>query len=219
MPITILLADDHKIFLEGLKGLLEQENDFSVIADARDGATAVRLALELLPDVTILDINMPQVDGIEAARRILADAPVTKVIILSMHLEKEYVLEALQAGAKGFLAKTCSSVELVNAIHEVAAGQAYLSPTISQALLGLISSPLDERISPPQKSDKVLSQREGQVLQFMVEGLCTKEIAAHLDLSSKTVETYRQNLMKKLDITNLAGLVKYAIREGITDVT
>jgi DNA-binding NarL/FixJ family response regulator len=214
MGITILLADDHKIFREGLKALLEQENDLTVVGDTDDGSAAVDLSLSLLPDVAILDISMPNLNGIEAARRIVADAPNVKVIVLSMHVDKEYVAEALSAGAQGFIAKTCTSTELVNAIRNVVAGQPYLSPTISTALVGLISTSKEETSNP-----KIgLSHRELQVLKLLAGGNCTKEVASQLNISTKTVETYRLSLMKKLKITNMVNLVRYAIREGIVDV-
>ena len=219
MPIRVLLADDHKIFREGLKTLLAQEKDISIIADTGDSAVAVELTLSLLPDVAILDISMPNLNGIEATRSIVAHARETKVIILSMHMDKEYVSEALRAGARGFLAKTGSSAELVHAIHQVVAWETYLSPTISNALVGIIATSHTDQPGPaPQKVENNLSLRESQVLRLLAEGNCTKEVAALLNISSKTVETYRLNLMKKLKITNVVNLVKYAIREGIIDV-
>jgi DNA-binding NarL/FixJ family response regulator len=219
MTISILLADDHKIFREGLKALLEQEKDLSIIADTDDGAVAVELSLSLLPDVAILDICMPNFNGIEVSRRIAASEQPTRVIILSMHMDKEYVSEAMRAGAMGFLAKSCTSSELVNAIHDVVAGKPYLSSTISSALVGLITPPQpDLPGSTLRRADYPLSRREHEVLRLLAEGNCTKEVAALLSLSSKTVETYRLNLMKKLGITNMANLVRYAIREGIIEV-
>jgi DNA-binding NarL/FixJ family response regulator len=214
MTISVLIADDHKIFREGLKALLQQEQDLTIVGDAEDGAGAVELALSLLPDVAILDISMPNLSGIEATRRIVAGTQSTKVIILSMHIDKEYVTEALRAGAKGFIAKTCSSTELVNAIRDVVAGQPYLSPTISSALVGLIATQQEEAAN----ASHGLSHRELQVLRLLAGGNCTKEVASQLNLSAKTVETYRLNLMKKLRITSMANLVRYAVREGIVDV-
>ena len=214
MTISLIIADDHKIFREGLRALLMQENDLSIIGEADNGASAVDLALSLFPDVAILDISMPNLSGVEATRRIVANTKSTKVIILSMHIDKEYVTEALRAGAKGFIAKTCSSTELVNAIRDVVAGQPYLSSTISSALVGLIATPKEE-ISAASNG---LSHRELQVLRLLAGGNCTKEVASQLNLSTKTVETYRLNLMKKLNITSMANLVRYAVREGIVDV-
>jgi DNA-binding NarL/FixJ family response regulator len=214
MTITLILADDHKIFREGLKSLLEQEKDLSIIADTDDGATAVELCLALLPDVAIIDISMPTLNGIDAARRVVSQTHDTKVIILSMHTDKEYVSEALRAGAQGFLAKACTAAELIAAIHDVVAGRPYLSSTISSALVGLISTPVPKA---PQVGHG-LSRREIQVLRLLAEGNCTKEVASQLNISSKTVETYRLNLMKKLKITSVANLVRFAIREGIANV-
>jgi DNA-binding NarL/FixJ family response regulator len=216
MAINILLADDHKIFREGLKNLLEREEDISIIADTDQGAAAVELCLSLKPDIAILDISMPKMNGIEAARRVVAQGQGTRVIILSMHMDQEYVAEALRAGAQGVLAKTCSARELVAAVRQVVAGEPYLSSTISSALVGIISSPKPQGLgSSPRKADNKLSQRENEVLRFLAEGHCTKEVASLLNISSKTVETYRLNLMKKLKITSVVSLVKYAIREGI----
>jgi DNA-binding NarL/FixJ family response regulator len=220
MAIRVLLADDHKIFREGLKNLLAQESDLSIVADTDDGAHAVELALSLTPDIAILDISMPNLNGIEAARRVVDQGRGTRVIILSMHMDKEYVAEALKAGAQGVLAKTCSSRELVDAIRLVAAGEPYLSSTISSALVGIINSPKHEGLaSSPSRAENKLSQRENEVLRLLAEGHCTKEVAALLNISSKTVETYRLNLMKKLQITSVVSLVKYAIREGIVELS
>ena len=219
MALRILLADDHKIFREGLKNLLAQEDDMTIIADTNEGAQAVELAMALHPDIAILDISMPNLNGIEATRRIAAQGQGTKVVILSMHSDKEYVAQALNAGAQGVLAKTCSSRELIAAIRQVAAGVPFLSSTISGALIEIISSPKhDVAARPAPVADTKLSKRENEVLRLLTEGHCTKEVASLLCISSKTVETYRLNLMKKLNITSMVSLVKYAIREGITTV-
>jgi DNA-binding NarL/FixJ family response regulator len=213
VTIRVVLADDHKIFREGLKALLVQEEGLSIVGEADNGNSAVELCLALLPDVVILDISMPDLNGIEVARRIALNAQEIRIVILSMHTDKEYVAEELRVGAMGFLSKACTSTELVNAIHGVVAGQPYLSPTISSTLVGLISSSQQDE----SKARDGLSWRENQVLRLLAQGLCTKEVASHLAISSKTVETYRLNLMKKLRITSMANLIRYAIREGFVD--
>jgi DNA-binding NarL/FixJ family response regulator len=215
VTVSLVLADDHKIFREGLKALLEREQGFTVVGETDDGTTAVELVLSLLPDVAIIDIRMPDVNGIEATRRIASATGQTRIILLSMHTGADYVSEALKAGARGFLSKACTSSELVNAIRSVVSGEHYLSPTISTTLVDLISTPLYQ---PPPAVENGLSRRENQVLQLLAEGLNTKEAAARLEISAKTVETYRLNLMKKLRITSVANLVRYAIRERLVDV-
>lgn len=215
--IRLLLADDHTIFRTGLKNLLCQQEDFQVIAETDDGAAAVGLAVSLSPDVAILDISMPNLTGIEAARRITRESPATRVIILSMHTTKEYVSAALVAGASGFLSKSCTHTDLIQAVHDVVDGKHHLSPTISSSLIELITTPLPEPQPVPMKAENQLSRRENEVLRLLAEGNCTKEVAAHLGISAKTVESYRLNLMKKLNIVNMANLVRYAIREGIVD--
>jgi DNA-binding NarL/FixJ family response regulator len=220
MTISILLADDHKIFREGLKNLMAQENDLSIVADTDNGARAVELALSLGPDIALLDISMPILNGLEAARQITTLGQETRVIILSMHMDREYVAEALKAGAQGVLAKTCSARELVAAIRQVAGGEPYLSATLSSALVGIIANPEPRaQAELTGRSDSKLTPRENEVLRLLAEGHCTKEVASLLDISSKTIETYRLNLMKKLKITSMVSLVKYAIREGIIDLT
>ncbi|GFO69046.1 DNA-binding response regulator [Geomonas limicola] len=215
--ISLLLADDHNIFRTGLKNLLSQEEDLEVIAETDDGADAVELAVSLVPNVAILDISMPTLTGIEAARGITSQSPATRVIILSMHTTKEYVSAALVAGASGFLSKSCTHTDLIQAIHDVVCGKHYLSPTISSSLIELITNPAAEPLPVPSKTDNQLSRRENEVLRLLAEGNCTKEVAARLGISAKTVESYRLNLMKKLNIVNMANLVRYAIREGIVD--
>jgi len=215
--ISLMLADDHNIFRTGLKSLLGQEEDLEVIAETDDGAGAVELAVSLTPDVALLDISMPTLSGIEAARRITSESPGTRVIILSMHTTKEYVSAALMAGASGFLSKSCTHTDLLQAIHDVVGGKHYLSPTISSSLIELVTTAPAEPQPAPARADNQLSRRENEVLRLLAEGNCTKEVAARLGISTKTVESYRLNLMKKLNIVNMANLVRYAIREGIVD--
>jgi DNA-binding NarL/FixJ family response regulator len=202
MPIHLLLAEDHVMVRQGLRALLEQAG-MVVIGEASDGPEALRLAHEHKPQVAVLDIAMPHLNGLETARRLREDVPQTKVILLTMHTEEPYVLEALQAGAVGYV------LDIVQAIYSVLQGAIYLSPRITsavvQAYLMGTTLPLDP-----------LTSREREVLQRIAEGQTTKEIAAHLELSVKTVETHRINLMRKLDIHETASLVRYAIRRGLT---
>ncbi|MRR58420.1 MAG: response regulator transcription factor [Deltaproteobacteria bacterium] len=213
MTIRILLADDHKIVREGLRALLEKERDIEVVAVAEDGRSATQLALELLPDVAVIDIGMPGLNGIDATRCITVENPAVRVLVLSMHSARRYVLEALSAGAKGYILKDCASEELARAIRIVKANETYLSPKVADILVKDCIN-----LVPAQGLDTaaLLSKREREVLQLIAEGHNTKEIAFLLNLSIKTVETHRQQLMKKLNLQTVAGLTRYAIREGLT---
>jgi len=213
MTMRILLADDHKIVREGLKALLDKESDMEVVAVAEDGRTAVQLARDLLPDVAVIDIGMPGMNGIEATRCISVENPGTRVLVLSMHSARRYVLEALSAGAKGYILKDCASEELARALRIVAANETYLSPKIAGILVKdcVTFLPVES-----ETGASILSRREREVLQLIAEGHNTKEIAFMLDVSIKTVETHRQQLMKKLNLQSVAGLTRYAIREGLS---
>ena len=213
MTIRVLLADDHKIVREGLRSLLEKEPDIDVIAMADNGRMAVQLAGKLMPDVAVIDIAMPEMNGIEATRRILGDNPEIKVLTLSMHSARRFVTEALAAGAKGYLLKDCASEELVRAIRIVAANETYLSPKVAEMIVKDYMKRLPESMLP---ADSLLSTREREVLQLIAEGRCTKEIAFTLGISVKTAETHRQQIMKKLNLHSVAELTRYAIREGLT---
>jgi two-component system response regulator NreC len=206
MSIRILLADDHRIVHNSLKPLLDKRDDME------DGRIAVTLAQDLRPDVVIIDITMPDLNGIEATHQIIAQCPKTKVIALSMHTDRRYVTGALQAGASGYLTKSCSFDELVSAIQIVAANKKYLSPEIS----GIV---IEESMSSSPTSDSlvssILTMREREVLQLLAEGKTVKQTADHLYLSIKTVHTHRQKIMEKLDIHSIAELTKFAIREGL----
>ena len=213
--IRILVADDHKIMREGLCSLLEKQPQMEVIAEAANGRRAVQLALEKRPDIVIMDISMPELNGIEATRQILAELSDTRVIALSMHSDKRFVVEMFQAGASGFLLKDCAYQELALAINTVAANQTYLSPEIA----GLMIEDYVNRFPAPTSSpSSVLTAREREILQLVAEGWPTKKIAAHLYVSVKTVETHRRQIMKKLDLYSIADLTKYAIREGLTSI-
>ena len=208
MPIRILLAEDHVMFRQGLRVLLEQAG-MAVIGEASDGQEALRLAHEHRPDVAVLDIAMPHLNGLETARRLREAVPQTKIILLTMHTEEPYVLEALQAGAVGYVLKTQAAVDIVQAIREAMQGAIYLSPRVANAV---VQAYLTGASLPPDP----LTSREREILQHIAEGQTTKEIAAHLRLSVKTVESHRINLMRKLDMHETASLVRYAIRRGLT---
>jgi DNA-binding NarL/FixJ family response regulator len=213
MGVRVILADDHTIVRHGLSKLLQQEQDMEVIAQARDGHSTVELARELSPDMVIMDIGMPDLNGIEATRQIVRDLPHVKVIGLSMHSGRKFVIEMLRAGASGYLLKDCALEELTTAIRTVAAGKIYLSPSISDVVV-------ENFVSGASKKDRsafsMLSQREREVLQLMAEGKTTKQIARRLHISPKTVEGHRLRLMTKLDMDSVAKLTKYAIQEGLT---
>jgi two-component system, NarL family, response regulator NreC len=213
MTISIVLADDHHISREGLRSLLESQDDLTVVAEAEDGRTAVSLVEQHKPDILILDISMPVLNGIEATRQVVRNSPGTRVIVLSMHSEKKYVSEALKAGASGYVIKVGNFRELAYAIQSVVDGHTYLSPRVTGLLVDGYMNPSK---AEGKSSFSALSSREMEVLQHLVEGRNAKEIADALFLSVKTVETHRRNAMNKLGVHNLAELIKYAIREGLT---
>jgi DNA-binding NarL/FixJ family response regulator len=207
MPIQVILADDHQIVRQGLKVLLEREG-FKIVGEASNGQEAVQLAQKFQPDVAVLDLAMPILNGLDAAREIQRVSPKTKTILLTMHTESHYILEGLQLGAKGFVMKTHASEDLVQAIREAARGRTYLSPEVSETVVQAYQDRTN--ISPDP-----LSPRERQVLQLVAEGKTTKEVANLLNISVKTAETHRTRIMEKLNIHETAGLVRYAIRRGV----
>ncbi len=215
MDIKILLADDHKITRDGLKSLLENQNHMIVIGEAENGRQAVRLALDLAPDVIVMDINMPELNGIEATRQIISELPGTKIIALSMYSDKRYVVGMLKAGVSGYLLKNCAFDELVSAISAVVANQNYMSQKIADTVMKDYASILESNDNSPAAS---LTAREREVLQLIAEGLKTKDIAARIHVSVKTVETHRQQIMRKLNARSVAELTKIALREGITSL-
>lgn len=215
MSIRILLADDHKITRQGLRSLLEKQQDMEVVGEAEDGRTTVRLVGELSPNVVIMDVTMPDLNGVEATRQIVGQSPDVKIIALSMHSDALFVTEMLRSGASGYLLKDCAFEELSRAIHAVVAGKTYLSPSVS----GVVVDDYLHRLSKADFSDsQVLTDREREVLQLLAEGKSTKRIALKLHISVKTVETHRRQMMNKLDIHTVAELTKYAIRKGLTSL-
>ena len=216
MSIRVLIADDHKIMLAGLRSLLEKQTDFDVVAEAENGRKAVQMAQEKKPDVVVMDVSMPDLNGIEATTQIVESLPGTRVIALSMHSDKRFVMGMLRAGASGYLLKDCASQELANAIHQVAGGRKYLSPEITGVVIDdfLLGGSSGEVAT----ATSLLSPREREVLQLIAEGWSTKQIASHLYVSIKTIETHRRQIMKKLDLHNIADLTKYAVREGLTSI-
>jgi DNA-binding NarL/FixJ family response regulator len=214
MSIGVFLADDHAVVRDGLRALLEAQPDMRVIGDAANGRDTVRQVARLCPDVVVLDIAMPELNGIEAAREIAQVSPATQVIILSMHSTTEHIFQALQAGVRGYLLKESAGIEVVNAVRAVHTGQRYLSQKISDTM---IDDYIRQRQAAQAKSPLArLSLRERQVLQLVAEGKSSAEIADILSLSLKTVETYRSRLMHKLGISDLPGLVRFAIQHGLT---
>lgn len=215
MKTKIIIADDHKIMREGLKALIEKQPDMEVAAEAQDGLEVTKLARKLLPQVIIMDIGMPEMNGIDATRQVISENKEIKIIALSMHSDRRFVLEMLKAGASGYLLKDSAFEELVNAVHTVMSGQSYLSPRITDIVV-------KEYLYNQSKSEStvfnVLTVREREVLQLLAEGKSTKQIASTLNLSVKTVETHRQQIMDKLEIRTVAELTKYAIREGLTSL-
>lgn len=213
MAIKILLVDDHRIIREGLRNLLDQETGLTVVAEAENGRMALDQVKAHRPDVVLMDICMPEMNGIDATRNILSEAPQTHIIALSMQAETRTIAEILKAGAQGYLLKDCSVAELLAAISAVSAGKSYISPELSGMLVreALFSWPANE----PGKVT-TLSARESEVLQLLADGKSTKEIANIQQVSVKTIETQRQHLMDKLDLHSIAALTKYAIREGLT---
>jgi DNA-binding NarL/FixJ family response regulator len=210
---SILLADDHGLVRKGLRAVLESEADMQVVGEAADGSQAVQMAAELRPNVLVMDIAMPRLNGIDAADQIIRKHPDTAVIILSMYSDEEYVMRALTAGVKGYLLKDTAEAELVNAVRAVAEGKPFFSPEIAKTLLDDYLRQLRQR--GLTDSYDLLSDREKEVLHLLAEGKTNKEVATVLQLSPYTVETHRNHIMQKLDLHNTAELVLYAVRKKI----
>ncbi len=215
MKIRILIVDDHKIIRQGLRSLLDNESDMEVLGEAQNGRDAVKLAGELKPDIVIMDVSMPDLNGMEASRQILSNFSDTKIIALSIHSDNLFVAEMLKSGASGYLLKDCAFEELSRAIRTVMAGKKYLSPVISGVV---VEDYLHHLSKGNARSGQVLTDREREVLQILAEGKTTKQIALKLHISVKTVETHRRQMMNKLDLYSVAELTKYAVRKGLTSL-
>jgi DNA-binding NarL/FixJ family response regulator len=216
MGIKIMIVDDHAVVREGLRLLLEKEPDLEVVAEAGTGAKAVRLAKEAAPDVTVMDINLPDMSGIEATRRITAENSEAKVLVLSMESERRFVVEALQAGAKGYVLKDSALADLAVGIRAVSRGEPFLCARLSEMIIKDYLMFIPGRIP---LDDKVLTAPEREILQHIADGRNTKDIAHILGVSTRTVENQRHNIMKKLGLYSIASLTKYAVREGLTSLT
>ena len=213
MPLRILLADDHTIMRNGLRLLLERQSDFVVVAEAENGREAVELTARENPDIVIMDIGMPVLNGIEAAKRISADQPRTSIVILSMHSDESYILRALKSGARGYLLKDSAEADLIGAVRAVAAGKAFFSPAVSKVLADDYIRQIQQK--GVEDSYELLTTRERELLQLVAEGRSTKEIASQLNLSPHTVDTHRGNIMHKLNVHSVPELILYAVRRGI----
>jgi two-component system response regulator NreC len=211
--LRILLGDDHTLLRQGLRKILQERPDWDVVAEAGDGREAVRQALALQPDVAILDIGMPLMNGIESTRQIVRRRPETHVLILSMHANEAYIIQALKAGAKGYLLKDSADTELIRGVEVVASGKSFFSPAVAKVMLDDYVRHLAEK-GIADRFDS-LSEREREIFQLVAEGRSTKEIAELLSVSPATIETHRAHVLQKLDVHNTAELVLYAVRRGV----
>lgn len=213
MSIRIILCDDHRIVREGLRSLLKKERKMVVVGECVNGIEACKKARECSPDVIVMDVAMPDLNGIAAARRIQSEVPSARILALSMHSDHHFITGMLEAGASGYLLKDCAFTELITAIRTISSGGMYISPKIA----GDVLSEFSNRPPPPGKhANAGLSDREEEILQLIAEGKSTKAIAKTLSLSVKTIETHRHNIMRKLKVSSVASLTKHAIREGLT---
>lgn len=215
MTISIALADDHHIIRQGLRMLLDAQPQFTVIGEAGDGRSAVKMIIERKPDVAVMDVSMPSLNGIDATRQIVAGSVTTKIIALSMYADKRYIDGMLKAGASGYLLKNCVTMELVTAIHTVIEGHIYLSPQIATTV---VNSYLSEPQAAPCVTQDRLTDREREVLQLIAEGHSIKEIAATLNVGRKTAESHRSNIMEKTGLHSVAALTRLAIKEGLVQL-
>jgi DNA-binding NarL/FixJ family response regulator len=212
-PLRVLLADDHQLVRAGLRSLLQQIGGVTVVAEAGDGREALALAAECRPDVALMDLSMPGLNGLEAVRLLRRDHPAVRVLVLSMHATEDYVSQALHAGAGGYLVKDAAPLELERALRAVMRGERFLSSSVNA---DIVERTL-QRLEQGQPAAAVLTARQREILQLIAEGQGTKEIAFRLGLSVKTVETHRAQIMERLDIRDVAGLVRYALRQGLIE--
>lgn len=215
MSTTIVIVDDHKIMRDGLRNILESETDVQIIGEADNGRDAVKLILDMKPDIAIMDIGMPEMNGVEATRQITKESSDVKIIALSMHYDMQFVQGMIKAGAKGYLLKDCAGAELITAIKTVSKDNTYICQEITNSLIDDFSKAQSVEYVG---DESILTNRENEILQLLTEGKTTKQIAQDLFISVKTVEAHRTNIMHKLDIRNLPELTKYAIRKGITSL-
>ena len=215
MAIRILLADDHGILRQGIRSLIEKHADMQVVGEADNGLAAVEMTRKLRPDVVIMDVSMPGLDGIEATRQIKSELPEVKVLALSVHAKREFILDMVRAGVSGYMLKECAFEDLINAIKTLVAGQSYFSPQVASIVLNGIAKDGFQFVD----CDRVMfTLRESQVLRLLTGGESAKQIAAEVGLSVKTVESIRRHIMEKAAVNNLADLTKFAIREGLTKI-
>jgi DNA-binding NarL/FixJ family response regulator len=215
MSVQILIADDHQMLREGLRAILEKDGNVEVIGEASDGRAAVEMARTLLPDLVVMDISMPDLNGVEATRQIKAESPAVKVIALSRHSDKRYVLRMLEAGASGYVLKSGAYDELRRAVEAVSRGDNFLSPRITGVMIDLHLRPPSQPESPKYTT---LGPREREIVQLLAEGHTSPQIAQKLHISKRTVESHRRNIMQKLGVHSLAEITKYAVREGLTSI-
>jgi DNA-binding NarL/FixJ family response regulator len=211
MRIRVFVADDHTLMRDGVVAMLERETNMAVVGQARDGAEAVARILETRPDIAVLDLSMPQLNGLEVVRRLNVQMPTLRILVVTMHAEEEYVLHAVRAGAHGFLLKDSASAELVAAVTALAAGREYFGPHAAGVLARQIKAP-HQALDDPYRN---LTDREREVFHLLVDGMTTKEIATRLDISVKTAENHRNRVLDKLDCRNAAEAIRYAVRRGL----
>ncbi len=216
MITKILIADDHGILRQGISSLIEKHADMQVVGEADNGLMVVEMTRQLRPDIVIMDVSMPVLNGIEATRQIKSELPDVKVLALSVHTEKEFVLDTIKAGVSGYILKECVFDDLVHAIKVIVAGQSYLSPQVASVVLNGIVK--DDVLKVADGDSVIFTPRENQVIQLLTRGESAKQIALELGLSTKTVEAIRRHIMEKTDVDSLVGLTKYAIRQGLTTV-